>query len=241
MIKNIFIDLDDTLWDTYENHKATLHKLYDSLHWERYFASFDDFFADYMPHNDYLWGLYREGKIKKQELIVARFKYPFRAVTSPPADDDFFQINELFITLSQAQTGLVDGALELLRLLREQGRRIMLITNGFAEVQQTKVYNSGIGDYLDFHYVSEKLGVHKPHKHFFDLALEDSRSLRMETVVIGDSWEADIVGASAAGIRSIWFNPRGKKPTSEVDLPPFATIVHLSAIPALLEERDRQG
>ena len=49
--KSIFIDLDDTLWDTYHNNKECLEELYTDYHFNRYYASFEAFFDIYMPHN----------------------------------------------------------------------------------------------------------------------------------------------------------------------------------------------
>ena len=48
--KSIFIDLDDTLWDTYHNNKECLEELYTDYHFNRYYASFEAFFDIYMPH-----------------------------------------------------------------------------------------------------------------------------------------------------------------------------------------------
>ena len=39
--KSIFIDLDDTLWDTYHNNKECLEELYTDYHFNRYYASFE--------------------------------------------------------------------------------------------------------------------------------------------------------------------------------------------------------
>ena len=54
--KSIFIDLDDTLWDTYHNNKECLEELYTDYHFNRYYASFEAFFDIYMPHESILMG-----------------------------------------------------------------------------------------------------------------------------------------------------------------------------------------
>ena len=49
--KNLFIDLDDTLWDTYHNNKECLEEIYTDYRLSRYYASFEAFYAYYMPYN----------------------------------------------------------------------------------------------------------------------------------------------------------------------------------------------
>ena len=76
--KNLFIDLDDTLWDTYHNNKECLEEIYTDHHFDRYYASFEAFFAIYWPHNELLWRQYRAGEIDRQTLIIDRFRYMLR-------------------------------------------------------------------------------------------------------------------------------------------------------------------
>ena len=66
--KSIFIDLDDTLWDTYHNNKECLEELYTDYHFNRYYASFEAFFDIYMPHNLDLWAKYRSGRSKERRV-----------------------------------------------------------------------------------------------------------------------------------------------------------------------------
>ena len=76
--KSIFIDLDDTLWDTYHNNKECLEELYTDYHFNRYYASFEAFFDIYWPHNNLLWEQYRNNEIDRQTLIIERFRYMLR-------------------------------------------------------------------------------------------------------------------------------------------------------------------
>ena len=76
--KSIFIDLDDTLWDTYHNNKECLEELYTDYHFNRYYASFEAFFDIYMPHNLDLYGPSIVQGNDKQTLILDRFLYVLR-------------------------------------------------------------------------------------------------------------------------------------------------------------------
>ena len=84
-----------------------------------------------------------------------------------------------------------------------------ILSNGFREVQYEKIKNSGLLHYFDKIILSEDAGINKPHPDIFTYALKNTNARRAETVMIGDSWEADIAGARDSHIAQIWFNPAG--------------------------------
>ena len=69
-----------------------------------------------------------------------------------------------------------------------------------------------IKGHIDLLMASEEAGVSKPDPAIFALALGRLGCSADEAVMVGDSWENDIVGAQRAGIRAVWFNPRGEAP-----------------------------
>lgn len=82
-----------------------------------------------------------------------------------------------------------------------------IITNGFAHVQETKMTNSNLISYFKTITNSEMAGNKKPHASIFDFALNLAQANKKESVMIGDSWEADVMGALDYGIQAIYFNP----------------------------------
>ena len=66
--KNLFIDLDDTIYDFSAASKESFMETYELLHYERFFKSFEHFYSIYEPYNLELWRIYGEGKITKEEL-----------------------------------------------------------------------------------------------------------------------------------------------------------------------------
>lgn len=208
--KNLFIDLDDTLWDTYHNNKECLEELYIDHHFDRYYTSFEAFFSVYWPHNELLWKQYREGVIDRQTLILDRFLYVLRpmGIEEPK---EVLAINNDFLRRTTTKTRLVPGAIELLEHLRPS-YRMYILSNGFREVQDKKLRNSGLAPYFIRMILSEDAGIQKPHKGIFDFALINTNSRRTETLMIGDSFEADIFGAHQSRIDQLWFNPKGDAP-----------------------------
>ena len=227
--KNLFIDLDDTLWDTYHNNKECLEELYTDHHFDRYYASFEAFFAIYWPHNELLWKQYRAGEIDRQTLIIDRFRYMLR----PMGIEDtkaVLAVNNDFLRRTTTKTRLVPGAIELLEYLRPS-YRLYILSNGFREVQDKKLRNSGLAPYFKRMILSEDAGIQKPHKGIFDFALINTYSRRNETLMIGDCFEADIFGARQSRIDQLWFNPQGLPPQ---EFTPTYTVSSLEEIKTLL-------
>ena len=203
--KNLFIDLDDTLWDIHQNGKECLEDIYVDYGYDRYYPTFDAFYNVYMPNNHRLWGLYRDGVIKKEELIVERFLVPVREFgINDPAYAK--KLNDDFLERTTRKTRLIDGTIDLLDYLKPK-YRMHILSNGFREVQYKKIENSGLMPYFDKIILSEDAGINKPHADMFTHALKSTNSRRNQTLMIGDSWEADITGAYHSRIDQIWFNP----------------------------------
>lgn len=204
--KNLFIDLDDTLWDIHLNGRECLEEIYHDYGYEQFYPSFEDYYNVYMPVNHHLWALYRQGEIKKEELIVERFLAPVRSFgINDPAYAK--RLSDDFLERTTRKTGLIEGTMALLDYLKPR-YRMHILSNGFREVQYKKIENAGLRPYFDKIILSEDAGINKPHAGMFTYALKNSNSRRDQTIMIGDSWEADIVGAYQSRIAQIWFNPK---------------------------------
>ena len=203
--KNIFIDLDDTLWDTYHNNKECLEEIYADYNLGRHYTSFEAFFDIYMPHNLDLWAKYRSGEIDRETLIFERF----HKMLQPLGIEDrqaVLAVNNDFLQRTTTKTRLVPGAIELLEYLHPS-YRLFILSNGFREVQYKKLSNAGLAPYFERMILSEDAKIQKPHKGIFDFALINTNSKRSESLMIGDSWDADILGAYQSKIDQIWLNP----------------------------------
>jgi putative hydrolase of the HAD superfamily len=217
--QNLFIDLDDTLWDIHQNGKECLEEVYHDYGYDKFYPTFADYYNVYFPNNLQLWDLYTKGKIQKEELAVERFLIPVR----PFGIDNAEYARKLsadFLDRTTRKTRLVDGTMELLEYLKPK-YKMYILSNGFREVQFKKIENSGLRPYFDKIILSEDAGINKPHADMFTYALKNTNSRRDQTIMIGDSWDNDIVGARNSRIAQIWFNPNGGEaadfePTFEV-------------------------
>ena len=206
--KHIFFDLDHTIWDFDKNAEEALHELYGiyelkdlGLH------SADLFIETYTRNNHQLWAEYHVGKISKTELREERFKKTFLDLGLLPEmipagfEDDY-------VKLCPTKTNLFPHAHETLQYLRSK-YTLHLISNGFRESQDVKISGTNIGGYFQHVIISEVVGVNKPDKAIFQHALDLAGASKSESLMIGDSVEADVRGALDFGMDAIYFNPAG--------------------------------
>jgi putative hydrolase of the HAD superfamily len=95
-----------------------------------------------------------------------------------------------------------------------------LITNGFNGVQQSKVENAGLSKYFDVVLTAETAGIKKPDAAIFHQALEMAGASVSNSLMIGDSYEADIKGAQDIGLATIWFH------ITDQEIPENEVVVH---------------
>jgi putative hydrolase of the HAD superfamily len=201
-IKHIFFDLDHTLWDFDKNSALTFEKIFE-VH--ALSVNTRDFLEVYERINLSYWKLYREEKIDKASLRYKRLKDTFDAVGYQVSDTIINQLSEDYITYLTTFNHLFDGTIELLDYLKID-YELHIITNGFEEAQQRKMDNSNISKYFGTITNSESAGVKKPNPIIFNHALQSSKAKPEESIMIGDNYEADILGAIDVGLDVILFN-----------------------------------
>ncbi len=227
---SLFFDLDNTLWDTIHDNKKCLEELFVDYQFDRHFASFEAFYALYLPYNERLWERYQNQEIDRRTLLQERMLHVLR----PMGIRDTrlaMRLNRDLNERTTRHTTLIPGATELLEHV-SRSYRLFVLSNGFHEVQNLKMERAGIARFFRGLILSERVGARKPNPVFFDYALHHTRTRRTEVLMIGDSYAADIAGALRSGIDALWYNPAGLPLPG--DLSPQFTVRTLDEIREIL-------
>ncbi|MDO4497166.1 MAG: YjjG family noncanonical pyrimidine nucleotidase [Bacteroidales bacterium] len=205
---DLFIDFDDTLYDTHGNAVIALAELFEYFGWEAHFPDPELFYKAYWETNVTLWGQYAKGKIERQYLIIERFRRPLSLGlgTMDLSDENILRISDKFLDLCAVKPGVVPDAHELVQYLRKKGYRLHICSNGFHEVQYRKLRSCGLLDAFDTIILSEDAGANKPSPQFFAHAFERTHASVQTTLMIGDNFTTDIHGAQSVGLDVIYFN-----------------------------------
>lgn len=204
---DLFLDFDDTLYDTHGNAVIALQELFESLHLGDYFPEPSLFYDEYWKANIDLWTRYSKGEITRDYLIVERFRRPLSFGKGlEPTEAYCLKASDLFLGYCSTKPGLVEGARELVDYLKEKGYRMHICSNGFHEVQYKKLQSCGLYGMFDTIILSEDARANKPSEQFFDYAFEVSKAPKASTLMIGDNFNTDILGAKQAGLDTAFFN-----------------------------------
>tara|TARA_Y100000815_G_scaffold140352_1_gene126912 strand:- start:9 stop:701 length:693 start_codon:yes stop_codon:yes gene_type:complete len=201
-IKHVFFDLDHTIWDFDKNSAMAFDSIFIK---NRIDIETSKFLEEYIPINFQYWKYFREGQITKEQLRYSRLKKSFDNLN---IEIDDYLINKLaddYIAFLPDNNHLFEGTLALLEYLNNH-YHLHIITNGFEEVQLKKLKNSKIDHFFKSVTTSESVGVKKPDPKIFRYALEIAEATHVESVMIGDTYEADILGARGVGMQTICFN-----------------------------------
>jgi len=206
-ITDVFFDLDHTLWDFDKNSMLAFNRVFIKHNID---IEVSTFIKVYEPINFNYWKLFREEKVSKQELRRGRLSETFKTfnMVFPTKVIDALAIS--YIEELPLDNHLFNGAEMILNYLTEK-YILHIITNGFEEVQLLKLKNSGIKKHFSTVTTSEEVGVKKPNPMIFSSALKKANVNASNSIMIGDTFEADILGAEAVGMKTLFYNHRKSK------------------------------
>lgn len=226
MIKYVLLDIDDTILDFKKAEAIAVKKTFELMG----IAADEKLIARYSEINQRQWERLERGELSREQVLVERFRILFDEIgVSAPAEvaqatyENLLSIGHYFI----------DGAEELLNELYGK-YELYIVSNGTAFVQDRRLKSADIVRFFKRIFISERVGHNKPSKEFFDTALGSIEGFdRSCAILLGDSLTSDILGGINAGIKTCWFNPKGKAPRP--DIVPDYEIKHLSEFPELLK------
>ena len=202
--KNIYFDLDNTLWDFESNAIEAFREIFDRHQlWDR-IPNFDEFISTFAFYNEQLWKKYRQGQIKKGPLRIERFLLTLNKLKI--SDISLSEvISNAYLELMPQKSNLMKHAHEVLDYLKSK-YNLFILTNGFHETQNAKLINSGIKQCFSGMITSENARCSKPDRKIFEYALKSFNARKSESVMIGDDLHVDIAGAKNFGMDQIFLN-----------------------------------
>lgn len=204
-IKAVLFDLDDTLFDHRHSSRSGLQFLrskykclnnisLDSLEQEN-IALLEEIHLNQVL----------SGKLSIEDARADRLKLILLNHNLNSAEEVKYEAAGYYREVYESSARLVPGTIKLLEKLKGKVK-IGVVTNNLVSEQTRKLKDLGIEKFIDVMVTSEEAGVTKPDAIVFQMALDRLNVLSDETVMIGDSWNGDIVGADKLGIKTIWLN-----------------------------------
>ena len=227
--KHLFFDLDHTLWDFDRNSAESIAELFETFRLADVgIASAAEFSRHFIAVNRQLWADYDRNIITHGYIRQNRFPMVFRSLG---VDESAIQVdlNAEYLHLLPRKPHLLESARTVLDYLK--GRYTMhIITNGFADIQAVKMDSAEISHFFTHVVTNGVIDAKKPDPVIFQYALEISGADVAESLMIGDNYEADILGAKGVGMDTVFYNTAG----AVVGDPPTYDIRHWNELMAIL-------
>jgi phosphoserine phosphatase len=167
-----------------------------------------------------LWATFEgshAGLDRLREWIPSYRRSAWNAVSLALATSDSELEAEMGRRYTQSQRRghpVIDGAVSLVESLSSE-YSLALVTNGPADIQRLKLQQTGVSSRFGSVVISGEAGVGKPDPRAFAAALSELDVDPTEALMVGDSWERDVQGAIAAGLRAVWIARGRSAPGSD--------------------------
>lgn len=207
----LLLDLDDTILDDSSGYQAAWDAAVDGVlraHPELERAAF---VAELERVKVWFWSDPERNRRGRLDLLATRTRILSRALESlgiagseaaEPAARAHTEVRD-------RSQRLLPGAWEALEALRERVPALALVTNGAREPQRAKIERFGLAGFFDHIQVEGEFGLGKPEPGVYAhvLSVLDARPGRC--LMVGDNFEADVLGAQRAGLHAAWVDKRG--------------------------------
>ncbi len=208
---HIFFDLDHTLWDFDKNSEETMKDGFEQLKLEEFLGvDFDTFHPIYKDVNQVYWKRFREGHVSREDLRWKRMQATF--LKFKKFDESLvMQLSDLYLEILPTKKHLFAHAKEVLDYCQGKNYEMHLITNGFEGIQKRKLANTNLTEYFGEMISSERAMKSKPHAEIFNMAMDLTSATADKSIMIGDHFDVDIVGAQNVGMDQVYFNPKRRE------------------------------
>jgi len=213
--KCILFDLDHTLWDYETNSREALSELYVDFELNKKGIEEEKFLQAFYVINNELWDQYDRGLLHRDVIRNERFHKILLALGVNEYEMSL-RLSHEYIRESPKKKNLIEGCKETLDYLHPK-YPMVIVTNGFDEIQSTKLSSSGIDHFFKSIVTSARAEHKKPAKEIFEFALRENNASPAEAIMVGDNLLTDIAGAVNTNIDTVFFNPNKIKHETSVN------------------------
>jgi putative hydrolase of the HAD superfamily len=232
-LRAVLLDLDDTLYDHSGTSRAAMQVLYGACG-ALQSRAFDECAAEHARILEELHLLVITGRASVEHMRAERFRRLLAWSGWPPDEPLERELVKQYREAYMARRQIVPGALELLQALRARGMLTVVVSNNMLDEQEAKLRFLGLRELVDLLVVSEVVGVPKPDARIFQAALALAGCGVGQAVMLGDSWQNDIAGARALGMRAVWLNRFGAPHPEPGAVPELRALAPADEVVALL-------
>lgn len=192
MIKAVIFDFDGTL----SNRKKNAYETYDA-YFREYFKDLSEIEYEALLQDMMFYDA--DGTVNMELRMI-----PFLHKYGKDLPEDFVKVfSDFYINNMFKRTPLKDETLEVIQELRKT-YKIAILSNGDPFSQHHKIQHVQIEKYFDEVMVSGDIGIHKPDPKIFDLMAQRLGVRNEECLMVGDVFSTDILGATRAGMTTVW-------------------------------------
>lgn len=231
----ILFDLDDTLIDFAASETISLRTIYERFYHPIEYAVFEHV---YKQINTALWQRvgHTQSPLMPSDVRFLRFQQLNEALECTVAAEVVAKEYDHLLGEHADWIADVKSAVEF---LHRKGHILGIITNGLSDAQGKKRQRLGLHNWFDCFVVSDEVGIAKPNKEIFTVALQEIANKRNQSVhsynkqsilMVGDSLLSDGCGASNFGIHYCHINTAATK----IEPDPRITY-HLNSVAQLPE------
>jgi 2-haloalkanoic acid dehalogenase type II len=202
----VLFDLDGTLIEHTRDIEDLCHETFDAFEDSLARVTADRFWKTFWDKNRDMWYMAVDGVLTGDLARLYSFVNSLRALKV----DDYLAkpMLEDWEGRIIAATRLFDDTLSTIGQLRSVGLRLGIITNGFTTMQNRKIRHHDLDTQMDFVLISEQVGIYKPDRAIFDLALARAGVSARQALFVGDTPSSDIEGARNAGLQAVLIDVR---------------------------------
>jgi putative hydrolase of the HAD superfamily len=139
------------------------------------------------------------------------------------------EMEHSFLNRQRSGHPSISGARQVVEALASE-YPVGLVTNGPPDVQRLKLEQAELTGLFESIVISGELGHGKPDPRVFASALHELECDAAEVMMVGDSWERDVLGALRAGSKAAWVAAGRTPPCTHPDVSVIQSVAELDTV-----------